>query len=115
MGVSPAAIRKYYWDQYYKVILAFILLLVLLVGFFIFSYSRSVTGATIEHRAIVIEANVIHSYGPQGQNVKARLNNGEVVYLVFWGTSVNIGDDIVVIEQLRRGGATSYYRFKSAL
>jgi hypothetical protein len=112
MNIPQTKIREFYWEKYKKLIALSVLLVTALVGFFLYTYSRSVTGEEIEHAAIVIGTNVTHGYGPQGQNVRAMLNSGKEVYLNFDGTPVNVGDHILVIEKLRRGGATSYYRYK---
>ena len=115
MNISQTKIREYYWEKYKSLIALSILLVAALIAFFLYTYSRSVTGEEIEHKAIVIATNVTHGYGPQGQNVRARLNSGKEVYLYLDGTPINVGDHILVIEKLRRGGATSYYRYQSKI
>lgn len=74
MNIPQSKILKYYWEKRKNFIALSILLAMALSVFFFYTHSRSVTGEEIEHEAIVIGTNVTHGYGPQGQNVRVRLN-----------------------------------------
>jgi hypothetical protein len=71
--ISKSKIALFYIGHYWKRFFASFVLLISLIYFFHFSFSRSLTGKFTEHNAVVIGVSVSHSYGPLTQDLHVLL------------------------------------------